>query len=283
MSDLEKIIQQIKDEIRVDDEGKGKISVRGAARLSGASNVAIRKALLTGANLEPSQMAQFLIDEGFEGANLVGWAKDGIPDVAAGLIFEYYGYEADEKNRKKQAKQCCRAYRTIGIRVWMQQITGWRSPSERKLTEDEVCDICLLPSGRIWNRRFDEDYYEQLSKLTGLNQIGHRRPKRWGQLTDEWVYKLLPIGVREAVRQCREESGGWEKLHQFLSDDGLEVFKKHMDTLLLLMKAADTVNGVRRSLANLTASHYQYRLFEDCRKDGRLTISKRLNSSDEEA
>jgi hypothetical protein len=165
------------------------------------------------------------------------------------------------------------------VRRWYLQVEKeWRDlkNSNRSLTPDEIAQVCLLPSGREWKRRFDDDYYFELSRLTNLQQFGNSRPPLWGKLTDEWVYLMLPVGIRERVRKARDVHGGWHKLHQFLSDDGLAVFDQHMNTLLIVMKSCETVNGVRRALRTLTCTEYQHQLFSDCRKDGRLTVSKQL-------
>jgi phage anti-repressor protein len=153
---------------------------------------------------------------------------------------------------------------------------SWKeSQKTRRLTSEEVANICLLPSARNWEKRFGDKYYEELSRLTGLVQDGNLRPQRWAQLTDEWVYCMLPVGVRDKVRAARKEQGGWQRLHQFLSDDGLAVFERHMETLLIIMMSSESVNGVRRGLRTLTATQYQMNLLDDSRKDGVITLSRR--------
>lgn len=272
MANIDLIIQQIKDEIRVNVHGKGIASISGVARLTGVAQSTLSEAYRN----SRSKLAKTLVEHGFDPHS---FSDSGVPDLAVALTVSYYANKAG-KRCTQEARLVNDALLGVGVRAWMQEVTGWQHPSTRRLTEEEVCQLCIAPSVQKWDERFDKDYYEQLSKLTGLHSNGHLRPQLWGKLTDEWVYRLLPLGVRDEVRRCREENGGLDKLHQFLSKDGLAVFWKHMETLMLLMKAADTVNGVRRSLKNLTASHYQHRLFEDCRKDGQLTISKQLRLED---
>ena len=274
MADIEFIKNQIKDEIRVDVSGKGTASIAGASRLCGVSQQALSNAY----NRIGSKLSVFLAEGGFDPTI---FSRDGVPDTAVAITVLYYAYKAGGRCTE-EAKLVNDVMTAIGVRSWMQQITGWQKPSDRTLTSDEIASICLLPSGRDWKQRFEDDYYCEISRLTGLQQSGYKRPALWGKLTDEWVYQMLPTGVREGVRKARVEQEGWNKLHQFLSDDGLVVFKTHMDTLLILMKAADTVNGVRRSLKNMTRSDYQYRLFEDCRKDGRLTTTRQLRLLDDQ-
>ena len=71
MSQIEivEIIEQIKQEIEVDANGQAKASLRATARLAGVSAVAILKTL-DSVNLEPSKLAQTLMESGFEAVNL---------------------------------------------------------------------------------------------------------------------------------------------------------------------------------------------------------------------
>ncbi len=129
MSQIEvsQIIEQIKQEITVDASGQGKASMKATARLAGVSDKAIGKALES-ANLEPSKLAVMLMEQGFDAANLTEWRTNGIPDIAIAIILDYYGYEAG-RYCTKQAKLICRAFKTIGVRAWMQDIMGWTKPA----------------------------------------------------------------------------------------------------------------------------------------------------------
>ncbi|WP_193200935.1 hypothetical protein [Nostoc sp. MG11] len=130
MSQIEiaQVIEQIKEEIEVDVTGKGKGSIKATARLAGVSDKAIGKALES-ANLEPSKLAQRLMQQGFESANLNEWRTEGIPDIAIGIILHYYAYEAG-RYCTKQAKLVCQAFGTIGVRAWMQDALGWTKPTQ---------------------------------------------------------------------------------------------------------------------------------------------------------
>ncbi|BBD63204.1 hypothetical protein NIES2109_60540 (plasmid) [Nostoc sp. HK-01] len=131
MSQIEiaQIIEQIKQEISVDSNGQGKTSIRATARLAGVSDMAIIKAL-DSANLEPSKLSKMLMEQGFDGANQNGWRINGIPDMAIAIILDYYAYEAG-RYCTKQAKLVCRAFKTIGVRAWMQDITGWTKKEQQ--------------------------------------------------------------------------------------------------------------------------------------------------------
>jgi hypothetical protein len=131
MSQIEitQILEQIREEIEVDASGKGKASMKATARLSQVSDKAIGKALES-ANLEPSKLAQILMQQGFNAANLDRWRTEGIPDIAIGIILHYYAYEAG-RYCTKQAKLVCQAFGTVGVRAWMQDVLGWTKPTKQ--------------------------------------------------------------------------------------------------------------------------------------------------------
>lgn len=120
------VLQQVKQEIHVDSEGKGKASIRAVARLVNVEHSSISRTLDSGV-LKPNKLAESLIEQGFEGGVLAEWKTNGIPDIAIASIAHYYAYEAG-RYCTSQAKLVCKAFTAIGIRAWMQQVAGWSSP-----------------------------------------------------------------------------------------------------------------------------------------------------------
>jgi hypothetical protein len=124
------ISDDIKQEFKIDLNGKTIVSIRGAARIAGVSEGALRKNLkLKGAYLSASKMAEMLIESGCEGAYLSSFSKQGIPDTALAIILEYYAYEAEE-NCTQEAKLACRTYSAIGIRTWIQNELGYQKQEQ---------------------------------------------------------------------------------------------------------------------------------------------------------
>ncbi|MCC5633497.1 hypothetical protein LC613_39220 [Nostoc sphaeroides CHAB 2801] len=128
MSQIEiaQIIEQIKQEITVDSNGQGKASIRATARLADVQDSSLRRALLSAA-LKPSALAQSLIQQGFSPAALETW-NEGIPDMGVAAVIEYYAFDAG-RYCKQQARLVCKAFNRIGVRAWMQDITGWTKPA----------------------------------------------------------------------------------------------------------------------------------------------------------
>jgi hypothetical protein len=124
MSQIEvsQIIEQIKQEITVDADGQGRASIRATARLADVQDSSLRRALSSAA-LSPSVLAKSLIEQGFTPAALETW-NQGIPDMGVAAVIEYYAFDAG-RYCKQQARLVCKAFNRIGVRAWMQDITGW--------------------------------------------------------------------------------------------------------------------------------------------------------------
>ena len=106
---------KIADEITISEDGVAIVSIRGAARLAGVDDKALRKHF-SSADSVANKLAEMLEAKGFTGAD--AWAKEfsqGIPDQALGVILKYYAYEAGARCTE-EAKQTCGLFFDIGIR-----------------------------------------------------------------------------------------------------------------------------------------------------------------------
>ncbi|MBE9038757.1 hypothetical protein [aff. Roholtiella sp. LEGE 12411] len=139
--EVTQVIEQIKEEIEVDSNGQGKASIRATARLADIDATGLARSLKTAVDNSPSKLAQKLINKGFEGVEILNWSQSGIPDVAVAAILHYYGYEAG-KRCSEQARFACEAFESVGVRAWMQGITGWAKPTNS--SETAMTQIQLL-------------------------------------------------------------------------------------------------------------------------------------------
>lgn len=85
---------------------------------------------------------------------------------------------------------------------------------------DSMMGMILLAAPASWEKRFGDDYYRALAKITGTSFSGHAKgtPAIFGQITDRWVYAaILPKEVHAELKMRRAES---ERMHQWLTDGG---------------------------------------------------------------
>jgi P63C domain len=151
-----------------------------------------------------------------------------VSDVVVAAIIHYYAFSGKEK-----AQQHLLAFSAIGLRTLIQNATGYKPDPKRRLTAEEIVELCCLPTPTSWEKRFPEEYYQHLSRLTGLVVEGTARPGYWAALTKELIYDYLPPGIYAQIRRCKVESGSWAKLHQYLSPiDGVDILEKHQRRVL---------------------------------------------------
>jgi hypothetical protein len=240
---------ELSKEFKTDDDGKGFVSRRGLARMCGKQASTITRLLK---NIKNSSVActsskwlRSLEGQDFDG---VAW----LPDYITTAVIQHYAFAGSET-----AQDHLVLFSAVGLRATIQQITGYKPATKRKLTAEEIIEVCCLPVPTTWERRFPEEYYDHLSRLTGLIVDGHTRPCYWAALTKELIYDYLPEGIYTEIKRCKEESGSWERLHQYLSGDGVEILQSHQKKVLHHMQGAANINQLRTALKQACTGQYQ--------------------------
>ncbi|MDE9478724.1 KilA-N domain-containing protein [Xenorhabdus bovienii] len=106
------------------------------------------------------------------------------------------------------------------------------------LTEDQIVGLLTYQEPTTWEKRFQEPYYQALSKMTGLPYFGHvgGSPALFGQITAKWVYGIaLPDYVYEVAKKSAKDSG--EKIHQYLKDEALHSVGAQMTGITNIAKS----------------------------------------------
>jgi hypothetical protein len=241
------IFENLTKEFSTDKDGKGSVTLRGLGRLCGINH----KTWKQSGGIFTQKIDEYLSESGIELGVLD--FSNGIPDIIAAEIIGYYA----EEQQNPIAKSSSRAFRAIGLRTAIQNVTGYKPDPKRRLTPEEIVELCFLPVPTTWQRRFPEEYYEHLSRLTGLVVQGSERPGLWAALTKELVYDYLPTGIYSQIKRCKEESGAWEKLHQYLSDDGVGILEAHQRKVLHHMQGATNLEQLRVSMRQACTGQYQ--------------------------
>lgn len=248
---LDYILHQIRSEIKVDPKtGKGTASIRATARLANVEHSTLIRAFSSGV-LEPSKLVEYLTQQGFEGGVLKNFATTGIPDIVVGAIIEYYAFEAG-RYCNDQSKQVFRVFARIGIRAWMQDITGYQKAEPQPINFAEFLEKQLPYTPKQWECRFKPEFWAALEHLYGL---------RRGQLAcamfiSHWVYGYFPIEVRERINEINPLDGNQyrkERIHQHFDDK--------------LLKALDMqISVVTSNLIRAKNRHHFKRLMKNARR-----------------
>jgi hypothetical protein len=145
----------------------------------------------------------------------------------------------------------------VGLRQSVHLAQNWET---NQSPTDSIAYRYLLPEPRTWDKQFPDEFYGQLERLTGIYPKGANRPHYWAHLTNEFVYDYLPKAIADGVRQAKVANDSFDKLHQYLSPDGLEMLKNHLNALMILLSAAGSVDDVRLMATRRFSGQYQLTL-----------------------
>lgn len=132
LAELNETIEQVKSEIKVNQNGCGNFSVRALSRLADVHHSTLQQHF--GGGVNPSRLAKTLMDKGFE---IGGFSVNGVPDTAAFLVLDYYAHDAG-KNCTEFAKQTLKAIGAIGMRQWCREVTGWTKENSEAVVVDTM-------------------------------------------------------------------------------------------------------------------------------------------------
>lgn len=110
--------------------------------------------------------------------------------------------------------------------------------ARNKVGLDSMMSLVLLPAPASWEKRFCDDYYRALAKITGTVFLGHASgtPAIFGQITDRWVYgAILP---KEIHRELKARRGASEKMHQWLTEGGRERLDQQIALVTVLARSS---------------------------------------------
>lgn len=98
--------------------------------------------------------------------------------------------------------------------------------------------LLVRPEAADWQRRFSEDYYRALARVTNTRYLGHSAgtPSLWGQITRRWIYATTMPPEVLAELDARRQDG--EKLHQWLTDGGAEVIEQRVQAITMLANSS---------------------------------------------
>ena len=170
--------------------------------------------------------------------------------VASGKIPERY------KHIVHSADILMRGLANIGIIALVDEATGF----QRDRANDALAKILesfIAKELRPWVRTFPNEFYFQLFRLRGLNfpKDSVSRPKYFGHLTNDIIYKRLAPGVLEVLKNStpKDEKGRYKhRLFQRLTEDvGHPKLREHLASVVSLMKISPNYDQFERFLGQV--------------------------------
>lgn len=126
---------------------------------------------------------------------------------------------------------------SIDFEIWCdEQIDKLIRSQKITYTDEQVLAILTHSQPQTWEKRFQQPFYQALSKMTNLpfnNHVGGC-PSLFGMITQKWVYGVvLPKKVYKSIKE-RTKKG--EKIHQFLKTDALKAVEDQLIAITTIAK-----------------------------------------------
>lgn len=147
-----------------------------------------------------------------------------------------------------------RGLANVGIIALVDEATGFQRDRARDALA-AILEEFIAKELRPWVRTFPNEFYSQLFRLRGLNfpRDSVSRPKYFGHLTNDIIYKRLAPGVLEALKNAtpKDSKGRYkQRLFQRLTDDvGHPKLREHLASVISLMKISRDYRQFEKFLA----------------------------------
>jgi len=155
----------------------------------------------------------------------------------AGALLEGQSHLAE------QAEIIVRSLAKTAIIALIDEATGYQYEREKDALQ-KILSTYIREDYMKWQKTFPRSFYKELFRLCGweYNPTKVKRPAYLGQLTNKYVYELLPQGVLERLQELnpRKETGSRvRKHHQHLTEDARLHLERHLTKVITLMEISD--------------------------------------------
>lgn len=145
----------------------------------------------------------------------------------------------------KKAEILVRSLAKVGITALVDEATGYQY--EREKTElQKILSAYISEEVARWQLTFKMDFYKELFRLWGqpFNPNSVKRPSFVGKLTNNFIYKALPEGVLETLKEKTPKTDAGNYKHKFHQSLTPEIGREHLKTQIIevtaLMSVCDT-------------------------------------------
>lgn len=179
------------------------------------------------------------------GRSVFGYEAGVLVDICDAVLS---AREADvlTTNQLLMAHQCevlTRAFAKVGIIALIDEVTGYQETRARDELH-QILEAYISEEWLPWSKRFPDEFYKEIFRLKGwrYDPLSVKRPMLIGKITEDVVYRRLPNGVLDELRERnpRTEKGHRRKKHhQFLTENiGNPHLERHLASLITLMRVS---------------------------------------------
>ncbi|MDE9428402.1 KilA-N domain-containing protein [Xenorhabdus bovienii] len=125
---------------------------------------------------------------------------------------------------------------SVEFEIWCdEQIDALIRGTQPVFDDHRINAIFLLDKPVTWEKRFQQPFYQALSRMSGLPYNGHvgGTPSLFGMITSKWVYQVvLPDSVYAEAKETAKGSG--DKIHQYLKPEAQKLVQEQLKAVTIL-------------------------------------------------
>lgn len=181
----------------------------------------------------------------FNGSVIHGYRAEVLADVCESMLDARRAGLIKTERFLRIADQCevlIRGFARVGIAALVDEATGFQKDRAKDALA-KILEAYVAKELQPWVKTFDSDFYEQMFRLRGLPYPPSNpnfRPRYFGLLTNDIVYRRLAPGVLDALKQENAKAEKKGKLHQHLTAGyGRQSLLKHLGKTQALMEVSE--------------------------------------------
>jgi hypothetical protein len=158
-----------------------------------------------------------------------------------------------QKHVATQAEILVRGLARVGIIALVDEATGYQEVRAKNALA-VILEQFIAKELQAWVRTFPDDFYRELFRLRGMEypQTTVQRPRYFGLITNDIVYKRLAPGVLEELQRVtpKDDKGRRKhRYHQRLTQNiGYPKLREHLGSVVTLMKLSKDYKDFERKL-----------------------------------
>jgi hypothetical protein len=184
-----------------------------------------------------------IIFKDIHGQESIGYKAELLPEVCNVFIdaFDAGALSPMQIHIAERCKILIRGFATVGIIALVDEATGYQYDRDRQALH-KILEAYISKEFLPWTKRFPDEFYQELFRLKrwNYNPLSVKRPSYVGILTNQLVYKQLPEGVLEELKNKTPKSKSGhrtKRFHQSLTlDIGNSHLEKHLASVITLMR-----------------------------------------------
>lgn len=146
-----------------------------------------------------------------------------------------------QKKTANEAELIIRGLARVGIIALVDEATGFQDDRPRRALA-KILEAFIAKELQPWVQTFPTDYYREMFRLRGLEYptSSVKRPKYFGHLTNDVVYKRLAPGVLDELRKVTLRDDQGHPRHKYFqrltSNIGYPKLREHLGSVVAIMK-----------------------------------------------